>query len=309
MKYVFLLNMGGVNQIDECEVFLKNMFNDPNILGIKSDFLRSLVAFMIRKFRIKSMKENYNKIGGKSPLTKIQKSLCDKLNSLQKDFHFDFISTYVPPFAKEVLAKYDFKDNDEIILFPLYPHHSITTTTSSLQDFYKNFDKKISIKEIPYFYQDELYNNIILNEIQKYKNIDCLIISAHSLPIKTIEKGDIYEEHIKEHFAILKDKLQNDFKEIKLAYQSKLGPVKWLEPALSDELDKLGNKSVLIYPLSFCIDCSETILELDIEYRHQYKGDYNVCKCPNDSEDFAKYILSKLEFSNTNLNYESQNKI
>lgn len=298
--------MGGVNELKECEVFLKNMFNDPNILGIKSKFLRSILAFIIRKSRIKQMQENYKKIGGKSPLTDIQKSLCNKLNNMQKEYIFDFISTYVPPFAKEVLAKYNFKDNDEIIIFPLYPHHSITTTTSSLQDFYKNFDKKINVKEIPYFYEDESYNNIILNEIQKHKNIDCLIISAHSLPIKTIKNGDIYEEHIKEHFAILKDKLQNNFKEIKLAYQSKLGPVKWLEPALSDELDKLDGKSVLIYPLSFCIDCSETVLELDIEYRHQYKGDYNVCKCPNDSEDFAKYILSKLELTNINLNCKQQ---
>lgn len=294
MKYVFLLNMGGVNQLSECDIFLKNMFNDPNILGIKSKLLRSFVAFMIIKSRIKQMKENYKKIGEKSPLTQIQKSLCDKLNTIQNEFKFDFISTYVPPFASEVLVKYDFKEDDEIILFPLYPHHSITTTTSSLQDFYKHFKLKNKVKEVKYFYEDKAYNDILINEINKQKQADILIISAHSLPIKTIKNGDLYEEHIKAHFEILKNHFKDKFKEIRLAYQSKLGPVKWLEPALSDELNTLDNKSVLIFPLSFCIDCSETVLELDIEYRHQYKGEYAVCKCPNDSDEFAEYILNKV---------------
>lgn len=294
MKYVFLLNMGGVNDLSECEVFLKNMFSDKNILPIKSNLLRKFVSFIIRKSRLKQMQENYKKIGGKSPLTQIQQKLCDRLNAMQNEFKFDFISTYVPPFAKDVLSKYNFDEKDEIILFPLYPHHSITTTTSSLQDFFNNFKSNCIVKNIEYFFADDSYNKIILDEIRKYKNNDILIISAHSLPVKIIKNGDIYEEHIKKHFELLKNELKNEFKEIKLAYQSKLGPIKWLEPALANELDKLENQKVLIYPLSFCIDCSETVLELSIEYKENFKGELEVCKCPNESDEFAEYVLNKV---------------
>ncbi len=287
--------MGGVNHLDECEVFLKNMFADPNILTIRSKFLRKIVSFIIRKTRIKQMKENYLKIGGKSPLTDIQKSLCNKLNNMQSEFKFDFISTYVSPFAKEVLAKYDIKNDDEIILFPLYPHYSTTTTKSSLNDFYNNFDASCKIHEMPFFYNDNLYNEIIFNEIKSHKKADILIISAHSLPQKIINNGDIYEQHIKEHFQIIKEHFKNDFKDIVLAYQSKLGPVKWLEPSLSEVLKRFDNESILIYPISFCIDCSETVFELDIEYKNEYKGYLEVCSCPNDKDDFCNFILKTVQ--------------
>lgn len=298
MKYVFLLNMGGVNNLDECEVFLKNMFNDKYILGIKNKFLRSFVGFMIRKSRLKTMKQNYTKIGGKSPLTALEQSLCDKLNAKQNEYKFDFISTYVPPFANEVLSKYDFKDDDKIYLLPLYPHHSQTTVLSSIDDFKAAFFKlkiNLDFKVLDIFYDKKEYNDILINIIKNSSKTDTLIISAHSLPLSIIKKGDLYEEHIKSHFLILENALKDDFKEIKLAYQSKLGPVKWLEPALKDELDKLDKKSVLIFPISFCIDCSETVLELSIEYKSEYKGDYFVCPCPNDSDEFCNFILSYVE--------------
>ena len=295
MKYVFLLNMGGVNNINECELFLKNMFADPNILTIKSTILRKIISFIIRKTRIKQMRENYSKIGGKSPLTDIQKSLCEKLNKMQHEFKFDFISTYVPPFAKDVLSKYDIKNDDEIILFPLYPHYSTTTTKSSLNDFYKNYFGSAKIKVIDAFFKDYDYNDIIFNAISKQPKADVLLVSAHSLPEKIIKNGDIYEQHIKEHFSIIQDKFKNNFKKIILAYQSKLGPVKWLEPSLSDVLNGLKNESVLIYPVSFCIDCSETVFELGIEYKNSYNGIYLLCECPNDSDNFCNFILRKVK--------------
>ncbi|MFQ6341852.1 ferrochelatase [Campylobacter sp. VTCC 70190] len=299
MKLVLFLNMGGATNLQDCEVFLKNMFNDPYILGIKNAFLRKFVAWIITKARVKAMQENYKQMGGKSPLNELTQSLCLKLSAKQKAFCFDFVNLYVPPFAKEVLGKYKLGKEDEIILFPLYPHHSRTTVTSSLevlQNRVKSLKIDAKIKIIDVFYKNELYNQMIISHIlekQKHFGAKTLIFSAHSLPVSVIEKGDLYEKHINEHVELLKEKLKNHFDEFIIAYQSRLGPIKWLEPNTSDILANLKQKA-LIYPLSFCIDCSETIFELGIEYKHLAKEAYELISCPNDSDEFAEFILDCL---------------
>ena len=306
-KALLLLNMGGANSLDDVEIFLTNMFNDPYILGIKNKFLRKFVAFMITKGRLKTAKHNYEQIGGKSPLCELTAKLCEKISSLQNEFEaVDFAMNYTSPFVKDVLKKYE--KFGEIVLLPLYPHHSQTTITSSLADFKKakeelNLKAKISLCEP--FYDDDAYNKIIISHIQgAVKDIDIsdisLIFSAHSLPRKIIEKGDIYEKHINEHVQILGKMLKEqglNFKDVSLAYQSRLGPVKWLEPSLNEVLTKCENKKALIYPLSFCIDNSETIFELVIEYAKLAKelnfSFYKVVSCPNFSDEFAGFILEK----------------
>lgn len=305
MRLVLFLNMGGASSLDECGLFLKNMFNDPYILGIKNSFLRKMVAFIISKSRLKTMQENYKKIGGKSPLNELSLSLCQKLNlkckEARKEQIFDFVNLYVPPFAKEVLQKYKLTQNDELVLFPLYPHHSQTTVTSSLEVLKKEISKlelKAKLKIVEVFYKDELYNKMIIKDILKAKSefneAKTLIFSAHSLPLSIIKKGDLYEKQVVEHTKLLKEKLKNHFDEFLLCYQSKLGPVKWLEPSTGDTLAHLKNKA-LVYPISFCIDCSESVFELEIEYRKVAKEDYKVVTCANDSEDFMSFILAKLE--------------
>ena len=306
-KALLLLNMGGANSLDDVEIFLTNMFNDPYILGIKNKFLRKFIAFMITKGRLKTAKHNYEQIGGKSPLCELTAKLCEKISSLQNEFEaVDFAMNYTSPFVKDVLKKYE--KFDEIVLLPLYPHHSQTTITSSLADFKKakeelNFKAKISFCEP--FYDDDAYNKIIVSHIREaIKDIDIsdisLIFSAHSLPRKIIEKGDIYEKHINEHVQILGKMLKEqglNFKDVSLAYQSRLGSVKWLEPSLNEALAKCENKKALIYPLSFCIDNSETIFELVIEYAKLAKelnfSFYKVVECPNFSDEFASFILEK----------------
>ena len=306
-KALLLLNMGGANSLDDVEIFLTNMFNDPYILGIKNKFLRKFVAFMITKGRLKTAKHNYEQIGGKSPLCELTAKLCEKISSLKSEFDaVDFAMNYTSPFVKDVLKKYE--KFDEIVLLPLYPHHSQTTITSSLADFKKakeklNLKAKISLCEP--FYDDDAYNKIIISHIREaVKDTDIsdisLIFSAHSLPRKIIEKGDIYEKHINEHVQILSKMLKEqglNFKDVSLAYQSRLGPVKWLEPSLNEALAKCKNKKALIYPLSFCIDNSETIFELVIEYAKLAKelsfSFYKVVQCPNFSDKFASFILEK----------------
>ncbi len=152
------------------------------------------------------------------------------------------------------------------------------------------------------FYENRLYNELLIEKIEeqlKDKNSKEfeLIFSAHSLPQSIVDKGDSYQKEILLHVELLKDILKEKnitFKDIHVAYQSKLGPVKWLEPSLEDKLKSLTCKKVIISPISFTIDNSETEFELSIEYKEvadelKYE-EYLVAKCPNDSDKFVKAI-------------------
>ncbi|QKF65019.1 ferrochelatase [Campylobacter corcagiensis] len=304
-RVVILLNMGGPNSLDEVSVFLKNMFNDPCILGIKSKILRSFVAWMITTSRKKASAEIYKALGGKSPINDITDSLCKKATNFSNT-EFDFAMRYTPPFAKDQLAKY--KSYDEIVLVPLYPHYSITTIHSSMLDAKEALkDFKGKVREISYFYDKREYNEIVLNLIKEKISAlskdeiakTSLILSAHSLPEKIITKGDPYKNHLEEHAKILKELIIENginFKEVLLTYQSKLGPVKWVEPFTDITLKNLESKRALLFPIAFCIDNSETDYELSIEYKELAKGlnfeYFDVCKCPNDSDEFAKFLIN-----------------
>lgn len=308
-RVVILLNMGGVDNLSQVRVFLTNMFNDPYILGIKNRHLRAFVAWMITMMRLKPATQNYIQLGGRSALGDITRSLVAKLNSKFgfDNLIFDYAMNYTPPFASDALAKY--KDADEIVLFPLYPHHSVTTIASSLDSAKRaieNLGIKAKIKVVDYFYQNSKFNDIIVSHIAKSLGDDDaskidLIFSAHSLPQKVIDSGDLYEKHLNEHLEILKSNLNNcglRFNSVSLAYQSRLGPVKWLGPNLSEVLPSLSSKRAMIYPISFCIDNSETDFELAIEYKHiadDNKFDYyKVVKAPNDSDEFISFIAQNI---------------
>ena len=165
-KAVILLNMGGPNNESEIELFLKNMFNDPEILLIKSKFWRRNLAFIITHFRKKTARENYKPFKMCSPINKITRNLVEKLNADQSEIKFDYAMNYTPPFADETLKKY--ADFDEITLFPLYPHFSKTTILSSLQSAQQaaqNLGIK-NIKIVDFFYENKFYNEIILDLIR-----------------------------------------------------------------------------------------------------------------------------------------------
>ena len=306
-KALILLNMGGPNNLSEVEVFLKNMFNDPFILGVKSDFWRSVLAALIVKSRTASARSNYEKLGGRSPICSITAALCERVNELARakfgaelkfenaasvsaanepsqdvssqskpsqeaqtqneapqdekpidELICDYAMNYTPPFAEDVFKKY--ADFDEIILMPLYPHFSKTTVQSSLCSAEAAL-KRLGIKNyriIDIFYYSAAYNEILLNLIAscvaKFSADEIsqisLIFSAHSLPLKIIAAGDPYEAQVEAHVEILKDLLAArgiKFKEIILAYQSRLGPVKWLQPNIADVLRNLKSKKALIF--------------------------------------------------------------
>jgi len=297
LRAIILLNMGAPRDLDEVELFLKNMFNDKNIITVKSDLLRSLISFAITKSRQKEAKSNYAKLGGISPLVEETKLLEEALKSEFEDDEILSIMRYTPPFAKDVITKLKDKGIDEVVLLPLYPHYSTTTVKSSLEDFDEwakrlNFTPKLRI--IPPYYKESSYNKAIIKTIEERLSIDPkeidLIFSAHSLPQKIVDRGDSYQKEVQDHKQILQNLLKKrgyQFRSTHLAYQSKLGPVKWLEPTLESVLKSLESKKALIVPISFTLDNSETIFELGMEYKELADKlgfeFYEVASCPNSS--------------------------
>ena len=308
---IVLLNMGGPNNLEEVEVFLKNMFSDKNILTMKSDLLRKFIGTMITFTRTESSQDIYRQIGGKSPIVGHTKNLISKLQSrVGENIIVDFAMRYTPPFADEVIERLNKADVDKIYLIPLYPQFSTTTTKSSLEDFEEAYHKASGnavLTETKHFFQNNTYNKAIIERIKEkmsdseYKDFD-IIFSAHGLPQKIVDAGDVYQQHVIRHVDILKGMLTDegmDFHETHVAYQSKVGPMKWLEPSLETKLETIRNRGVVIFPLAFTIDNSETDFELEIEYREIAEElgfkDYRVCKCPNDSDLFVDALVQIYE--------------
>ena len=300
---VVLLNMGGPNNLDEVEMFLKNMFNDKNILTMKSNVLRKMIGGMIVFNRTESSQEIYRELGGKSPIVGHTKNLVEKLQTrLGENVIVDFAMRYTPPFADEVIEKLNAEDVKKIYLIPLYPQYSTTTTKSSLEDFEEHYHEAQGdavLVEIKHFFENETYNKSVIERIKEkvgsdnYNDFD-IIFSAHGLPQKIIDAGDVYQRHIQKHVKLLEEMLKlekMDFHEVHLAYQSKVGPMEWLKPSLEDKLKIVRNRGVIVFPIAFTIDNSETDFELEIEYREISEKlgfkEYRVCRCPNDSDLFV----------------------
>lgn len=303
---IILLNMGGPNNLSEVELFLENMFNDPNILTMKSGVIRKFVATMITFFRTESSQEIYRQIGGKSPIVGHTEKLVSALQKALPDVYIDYVMRYTPPFAPEVIDRLVQKKIDKIFLIPLYPQFSTTTTKSSLEDFEEAFHNSgldAILLEKKHYYELPRYNDAIIERIvEGLEGDNCedyhLIFSAHGLPQKIVDAGDPYQRHVERHIELLKAKLIEKgihFKNIALAYQSKVGPLAWLEPSLETVLEKTRNENVLIYPIAFTIDNSETDFELGIEYKEiadelGFKK-YKVAPCVNDHPLFVEALV------------------
>ncbi|WP_419675953.1 ferrochelatase [Aliarcobacter butzleri] len=299
-KALVLLNMGGARDKSELKMFLTNMFNDENILTIKNAFIRKMVASFITNSRLESAWKNYEKIGNHSPINPLTEQLVNKCNDKIENYKTYQVMRYTPPFAKEIISQMKKDGIKEVLLLPLYPQYSTTTTKSSLEDFIKFAKNSFSISSIETFYKNDKFNECIVNEILNNVEDETsynLVFSAHGLPQKIVDAGDPYEKQMNEHVRILSEELQKrgkNFKSINLAYQSKVGPLKWLEPSLENMLKNFKNENVIIYPLSFIVDNSETVFELDIEYKeiaHEIGiKEYKVCSCVNDSDEFIEAI-------------------
>lgn len=297
MKGVLLLNMGGARSEQELRFFLFNMFSDKYI--IRSP-VRYLLAPLISTLRYKKTWRKYELING-SRIYQHTERLVEKLQQRTGEAVFP-VMRYTHPLAADLFAEREF---DQLVLVPLYPHYSSTTTQSSLEDVYRaieSYGQRPEIREVGPYYDDPLFNASIVERIrEQYLDSSAhLIFSAHGLPQK-IAVHDPYEGQIEAHVTLLKKLLPDaglGFKRVHLAYQSKVGPMRWLEPSLETTLKGLSGEKVIVYPLSFTIDNSETDLELAIEYKELARAiglqDYRVCQVQNDSELFVEFLATRI---------------
>ncbi|MBD3841844.1 MAG: ferrochelatase, partial [Campylobacterales bacterium] len=223
-KGLVLLNMGGARSKEELQVFLTNMFNDKNILTIPVDLIRSMVAFFIVTFRLNKAWQNYEAIGGKSPLHDLTDDLVAKLQAALPDYFVTTAMRYTSPFAQTAIARLKEQGVEDVILLPLYPQFSTTTTKSSVEDFKEKAGNSFkSIKTVKPFYKNDTFNSAICKQIIEKQNQESdyhLIFSAHGLPQKVVDKGDPYQKQVEKHVEILKEKLERypvPFKSINLA--------------------------------------------------------------------------------------------
>ena len=303
---IVLLNMGGPNNLNEVEVFLHNMFNDPYILRMKSKLLRRFIAAMITLSRTEKSQEIYRQIGGKSPLVTLTRSLVEKLQAeIGGEVVVDFVMRYTPPMAEEVCTRLKGQGVGKVYLIPLYPQYSTTTTQSSLDDFDTTAHAigwDVITVEVKHFFAHRTYNLCLLSRIREALAGDEasgyeIIFSAHGLPQKIVDDGDPYRLHVQTHVTMMETLMRENginFSKVHLAYQSKVGPMKWLEPSLESVLRSLEIKKVLIVPIAFTIDNSETDYELSIEYAETAHElgfeEYRVCRCPNDHPLFVQTL-------------------
>ncbi len=287
-KAVILFNLGGPDSLENVEPFLFNLFNDPAILNLPF-FIRYPLAKIISKKRAPTAKKIYKELGGSSPILEltVNQSLAleGKLNELEKNNEYKcyVVMRCWHPRAEQVIHQVKDFNPEEIILLPLYPQFSAATSGSSLKEWKEiceknNFNVKTStICCYPtnnFFIQGhtDLINEKII-ELENFK----LIFSAHGLPEKNIKKGDPYQWQVEQSVHEIVKRLGLKNLDWILSYQSRVGPLKWIGPSTEDviiENSKLGKKIVLV-PIAFVSEHSETLVELDIEYKEL--ADKNGC--------------------------------
>ena len=288
-KAVILFNLGGPDKLESVEPFLFNLFNDPAILNLPSLF-RFPLAKLIANRRAPTAKKIYNELGGSSPILQLTKEQAQALElKLNKDdsscdYKCFIVMRCWHPRAENVLKEVSDYNPDEIILMPLYPQYSAATSGSSIKewnDVCKKNDFKIKTSTICCYPTDENFIEAHKEEImKKIKNLNNfkLIFSAHGLPEKNIKKGDPYQWQVEQSVKKIIESLKIKDLDWILSYQSRVGPLKWIGPSTEEiiiENSKLG-KHIVLVPIAFVSEHSETLVELDIEYKEL--ADKNGCK-------------------------------
>ena len=288
-KAIILFNLGGPDSLDSVEPFLFNLFYDPAILNLPS-FFRYPLAKLIANRRAPIAKKIYEELGGSSPILELTKKQANALQSkLNKDDGMFEYKCFIVmrcwhPRAEDVVKEVINYDPNEIILMPLYPQFSAATSGSSIKEWndicLKN-DLKVKTSIFCCYPTDENFIEAHKNEIEKkIKNLDNfkLIFSAHGLPEKNIKKGDPYQWQVEQSVDKIVESLNIKNLDWVLSYQSRVGPLKWIGPSTDNiiiENSKLG-KSIVLVPIAFVSEHSETLVELDIEYKEL--ADKNGCK-------------------------------
>ena len=282
---VLLLNLGGPEKLEDVQPFLFNLFADPEIIRLPFPWLQKPLAWFISSRRAESSQENYKQIGGGSPLRRITEEQGDALKTaLEKkgqDAEIYIGMRYWHPFTEEAVDSIKRDGIEKLVILPLYPQYSISTSGSSfrlLEQLWEEDSKlgSVDYTVIPSWYARPGYvkamADLIRKELDKLSdpNDAHIFFSAHGVPVSYVEEfGDPYQKEI-EHCVDLIMQALGRPNEHTLAYQSRVGPIEWLQPYTEDAIENLadrGIKDLVVVPISFVSEHIETLQEIDIEYR------------------------------------------
>jgi len=279
---VVLFQLGGPDSLEAIEPFLFNLFCDPDIIDFPFARIgRKPLAKLISTTRAKQVQHHYSTIGGGSPIRRFTeqqaRALQLRLNSSGLDARCFVAMRYWHPFTSEAIDHLRRAECNEVVLLPLYPQYSSTTTGSSLNEWRRLFQDDVSFHCIDNFYSNELYLDALVEKIDEalaaFLDPDKpeLIFSAHSVPSAVIENGDPYQQQVEQTVELVmqRGRWNNHYH---ICYQSKVGASKWLQPSLRSTLRDLAVQNVkeaCVVPISFVSDHVETLGEIDHQAREQ----------------------------------------
>jgi ferrochelatase len=280
---IVCFQLGGPDSPSAVEPFLYNLFCDPDIipLGKMGGLFRKPLARYISRKRSKVVGEHYAAIGGQSPIRLLTERQARKLEATLSpalDVRVFVAMRYWNPLTEAAIDEVRDAELDTLVLLPLYPQYSYATTLSSLKEWrrlYKPGYPVPEVRTIEHFYDHPLYIEAVVDRIElalshfTHPHQAHIVFSAHGLPMSLIEKGDPYQKQIQETVRLVMEdgRWPNPHT---LCYQSRVGRQKWLQPALKPTLSALakrGEKQLLVVPISFVTEHSETLHEINIEAR------------------------------------------
>jgi ferrochelatase len=279
---VVLFNLGGPDSLEAVEPFLKNLFSDPAILSVPS-FVRGPLAQFIARRRAPIAREIYAKIGGRSPiLEETEKQAAALEGALAAEGHDAraFVAMRCwKPFSDQVAAAVKAWTPERIVLLPLYPQYSTTTAQSSLADWHRAAraaNLLTPTSRVCCYPWDAGFIRAeadLIRDAFARTNPDIsyrLLLSAHGLPERTVAKGDPYRWQVEQTAQAIVAELAIPNLDWNVCYQSRVGPLKWIGPATDAEVRRAGagKTGVVMAPIAFVSEHSETLVELDIEYGH-----------------------------------------
>jgi ferrochelatase len=285
---VLVFNLGGPETLSDVKPFLYQLFSDPEIIRIKWAPLRKAVAYMIATLRKKKSQGYYAQIGGGSPLRRLTEEQAAALEAELKRRGLD-AKTFVgmctwKPFLSEAVEQVAHSGVDRLVILPLFPQYSFTTTRAGSEVLKRLIASRPNLQALDTTWIStwaehptyiESFASFIQRELEKFGEPDKvqLLFSAHSIPESYVREGDPYLDQTKASVERIMDRLgrKNPYQ---LSFQSKIGPVKWLEPSTNSviaDYGKRGIANVLVIPISFVSEHIETLYELDILYEHVAK--------------------------------------
>lgn len=278
---IVLFNLGGPDSPEAVQPFLRNLFSDPAIISLPS-FLRLPLARFISSRRAPKAQAIYAQIGGSSPIlgqTEAQARALEEALGPEHEWRGYVCMRYWHPMTEAVVRSVKNFAPDRIVLLPLYPQFSTTTTGSSVKAWKETADKaKLAVPtQTVCCYPDQdgfvaASVDLVKQGLAEVNSRPARVLfSAHGLPEKIIKAGDPYQAQVERTAKAIADRIGG--LDWSICYQSRVGPLKWIGPSTEAEIQRAGadGKAVVLYPLAFVSEHSETLVELDIEYRHLSK--------------------------------------